>query len=100
MNTFQRIARVAGPMPDSGPYARLMERLERAAERGPQWIECEECDGPVRCDDIRRRCEECHGSGGYMTDPALALKRMRALTLPILDLPVTRKPDGSAQVSA
>jgi len=82
----------------------LMERLERAAAKGPQWIECEECAGSgkvVRTGEGFCICTECGGAGGYMTNPALALQRMRALELrESWTARVKTNPDGSLRLEA
>lgn len=81
----------------------MMARLEAAAERGPQLVECPECDGQgwigksvPRCcggsdwecgasgctgpieECEQEQCEYCRGSGHYETNPKLALERLRS----------------------
>lgn len=58
----------------------MMGRIERAAAKGPQWDECTTCNGTGDVHDepgFIEICQECQGAGGYMTDPKLALERMR-----------------------
>jgi hypothetical protein len=78
----------------------MMARLEVAAAKGPQWIECEECRGTGQTSNDRF-CPECAGAGGYMTNPSLALERMRRMldAEPLTDVTVKLLSGGRSQVS-